>query len=197
MLDDRSYMREPEWRDAPRKRWAWSMVKILLVINLAVFLLLNIVAHYGSDTMSAFVKQFLILKSGAVKAGVDYRTNVDMSSGQIIGLWDGAVWQLFTYQFMHFGLWHILCNMIGLFFIGRFMRWRAGDRYDLDGAFARYRHRGSIGFRICPNLSIDLGYAGQTTDVTSIFCAAYHPESPDDFLGAVCHHCIFYRVSLA
>ena len=112
-------MREPEWRDAPRSGRAWSTVKILLVINIAVFLLLNIVLHYGSDAMSEFVQQFMILKSGAVKAGVEYQTSAPLSSGQVIGIWDGAVWQLFTYQFMHFGLWHILCNMIGLYFIGK------------------------------------------------------------------------------
>ena len=119
MLDDRSYMREPEWRDAPRRGWAWSTVKILLVANLAVFLLLNIVMHYGSGAMGGFVQQFLVLKSGTVKAGVEYKTHMDMSSGQVLGLWDGAIWQLLTYQFMHFGLWHILCNMIGLYFIGK------------------------------------------------------------------------------
>ena len=60
--------------------------------------------------MKHFVSDALVLKAGATKAGGGV--------GQL-GLWDGAVWQLFTYQFMHFGLWHILCNMIGLFFIGK------------------------------------------------------------------------------
>ncbi len=119
MLDDRSYMREPEWRDSPRSGGAWSTVKILLVINIAVFLLLNIIIHYGTSAMGGFVEQFMILKSGAVKAGVEYQTGASLSSGQVLGIWDGAVWQLFTYQFMHFGLWHILCNMIGLYFIGK------------------------------------------------------------------------------
>ena len=61
MLDDRSYMREPEWRDAPHTGWAWSTVKILLVINIAVFLVLNIIFHYGSDALGGFVQQFMIL----------------------------------------------------------------------------------------------------------------------------------------
>jgi len=112
-------MREPEWRDTSRATWVWPVVKLLLVINIAVFLLLNIIFHYGSDAMGVFVHQFMILKSGAVKSGVDYMTSAPMSSGQVLGIWDGAVWQLLTYQFMHFGLWHILCNMIGLYFIGK------------------------------------------------------------------------------
>ena len=100
MLDDRSYMREPEWRDALRSGRAWSTVKILLVINIAAFLLLNIILHYGSDAMGGFVQQFMILKSGAVKAGIEYRTSAPLSSGQVLGIWDGAVWQLFTYLFI-------------------------------------------------------------------------------------------------
>lgn len=119
MLDDRSYMREPEWRDASRATWVWSVVKLLLVINIAVFLVLNMIVHYGSDAMGVFVNQFMILKSGAVKSGVDNMSSAAQSSGQVLGVWDGAVWQLLTYQFMHFGLWHILCNMIGLYFIGK------------------------------------------------------------------------------
>ncbi|MDH3345831.1 MAG: rhomboid family intramembrane serine protease [Kiritimatiellaceae bacterium] len=29
-----------------------------------------------------------------------------------------AIWQLLTYQFIHQGLWHLICNMLGLFFLG-------------------------------------------------------------------------------
>ncbi|MBL69826.1 MAG: hypothetical protein CMO74_15515 [Verrucomicrobiales bacterium] len=119
MLYDRPYMREPEWQEPPRHRWAWSTVKVLLVANLAVFLLLNVVMHYGSGEAKGFVGQYLVLKSGAVKDGVDYRAAGDLESAQILGIWDGAVWQLFTYQFMHFGLWHVLFNMLGLYFIGK------------------------------------------------------------------------------
>ncbi len=81
MLDDRSYMREPEWRDASRATWVWSVVKLLLVINIAVFLVLNMIVHYGSDAMGVFVNQFLILKSGAVKSGVDNMSSAAQSSG--------------------------------------------------------------------------------------------------------------------
>jgi len=108
-------MREPEWRDSPRPGRVWSTVKLLIAVNLAVFLLLNIISHYGTDSMKEFVEQFMVLKAGAVQSG----TIRAQPSSEVLGLWDGAVWQLVTYQFMHFGLWHVLMNMLGLYFIGK------------------------------------------------------------------------------
>lgn len=37
-------------------------------------------------------------------------------------------WTLFTYQFLHAGLWHLLFNMIGLFFFGPRLEARLGGR---------------------------------------------------------------------
>jgi len=172
MLDDRSYMREPEWRDAPRTGWAWSMVKILLVINIAVFLVLNIIFHYGSDALGGFVQQFMILKSGAVKAGVEYMTGAPLSSSQVLGIWDGAVWQLFTYQFMHFGLWHILCNMIGLYFIGKAIEEMYGagvmlKLYLLGGVCGGLLETGMTWFGHSP----DIGIVGASGSVFALIAA--------------------------
>ena len=112
-------MREPEWKDAPRSGWVWSLVKILIGINLAVFLLLNVIIHYGSEPIQKFVGDFMILKAGAGKDIITTNGGTVRSGGQVYGLWDGAVWQLITYQFMHFSLWHVLMNMLGLYFIGK------------------------------------------------------------------------------
>ena len=165
-------MREPEWRDAPRTGWAWSMVKILLVINIAVFLVLNIIFHYGSDALGGFVQQFMILKSGAVKAGVEYMTGASLSSGQVLGIWDGAVWQLFTYQFMHFGLWHILCNMIGLYFIGKAIEEMYGagvmlKLYLLGGVCGGLLETGMTWFGHSP----DIGIVGASGSVFALIAA--------------------------
>jgi membrane associated rhomboid family serine protease len=35
------------------------------------------------------------------------------------GLKAGRYYQLITFQFMHGGIWHLVCNMIGLYFFGR------------------------------------------------------------------------------
>ena len=112
-------MREPEWQDAPRSGWVWSLVKVLIVINLAIFLLLNVIIHYGSEPVQKFVGDFMILKAGAGKDIITKNGETVRSGSQVYGLWDGAVWQLITYQFMHFTLWHVLMNMLGLYFIGK------------------------------------------------------------------------------
>ena len=181
MLDDRSYMREPEWHDAPRSGWVWSTVKILLVINVAVFLVLNIIFHYGSDALGGFVQQFMILKSGAVKSGIEYMTGESLSSGQVLGIWDGAVWQLFTYQFMHFGLWHILCNMIGLYFIGKAIEEMYGGGvmlklYLLGGVCGGLLETGMTWFGHSP----DFGIVTMTLIMFAAAAAAQSLPAPDD-----------------
>src|SRR5687767_2584157 len=37
------------------------------------------------------------------------------------GVRHGYVWQLLTFQFLHGGVLHILCNLIGLWYFGRFV----------------------------------------------------------------------------
>lgn len=37
-------------------------------------------------------------------------------------------WQVFTYQFVHGGIWHLLSNMIGLFFFGTAVERRVGSK---------------------------------------------------------------------
>ena len=44
------------------------------------------------------------------------------------GLGRGMVWQLVTYMFLHGGLWHLVANMLGLFFFGRELEERLGGR---------------------------------------------------------------------
>ncbi|MBQ6534124.1 MAG: rhomboid family intramembrane serine protease, partial [Opitutales bacterium] len=40
----------------------------------------------------------------------------------------GKLWTLLTYSFMHGGLLHIMCNMLGLYFMGRFVERALGPR---------------------------------------------------------------------
>lgn len=48
------------------------------------------------------------------------------------GLAHGRIWQLLTYQFLHggagLGLFHIACNLIGLWFFGRYVEQRLGRK---------------------------------------------------------------------
>src|SRR4051812_35285711 len=38
-----------------------------------------------------------------------------------LALTKGYVWQLLTFQFLHVSLWHLIGNLAGLWFIGRFV----------------------------------------------------------------------------
>jgi membrane associated rhomboid family serine protease len=52
------------------------------------------------------------------------------------GLGRGHLWQLFTFQFLHAGLLHLICNLIGLWFLGRAVEERLGSRALLKIYFA-------------------------------------------------------------
>lgn len=72
-----------------------SATTLLLVVNLVVFVFQNINAVY----LRWPVEEELALSRD--------------------GLETGKYWQLFTFQFLHLGSWHFVCNAIGLFFLGR------------------------------------------------------------------------------
>jgi membrane associated rhomboid family serine protease len=46
----------------------------------------------------------------------------------IRGLEAGYIWQLLSYMFMHDGIWHILCNALVLFFMGRWIEAKYGNK---------------------------------------------------------------------
>jgi membrane associated rhomboid family serine protease len=96
MLEDRSYMRDPMFR------WNWPAYIILMVANVAVFALQEINRAYMDFPM----ERYLALSHE--------------------GLRHGYVWQLFTFQFLHGGLWHLAFNLIGIYFFGRFVEDRLG-----------------------------------------------------------------------
>jgi membrane associated rhomboid family serine protease len=80
----------------------WSGWAILLTINVVVYLL-QVMIDPSSLAMPRFEKSIV----GQWLA---------LDSGQISWL---LPMQLFTYQFLHGGVWHLLMNGLGLFFIGR------------------------------------------------------------------------------
>ena len=102
MLDDRPYMRpeEPRFR-APSMQQPWSGWAILLTINVVVFLLQILIDPSSLDTRfeKSIVGRWLAFDSRNISPLLPM--------------------QLFTYQFLHGGVWHLLVNGLGLFFIGR------------------------------------------------------------------------------
>ena len=88
MLDDRDYMRQPSYRTA------FTVTQKLMIVLAVVFGLQCIDAVY--------------LKTNAVAYLALTAT----------GLKSGFLWQLFTFQFLHGGLFHLLMNLLCLWFLG-------------------------------------------------------------------------------
>ena len=79
----------------------WSMTMLLLVVNVLVYFLQAIYSG-----RSSFVSEYFALSNR--------------------GLSQGYVWQLITFQFLHGSIWHLLFNLLGLFFFGRMVEERLG-----------------------------------------------------------------------
>jgi membrane associated rhomboid family serine protease len=99
MLDDRDYMRPPSF---DRR---WSLTTIILVVNAVVFVLQSVGDFY--------VRDFPLYKYFALS---------------LAGLREGYLWQPVTFQFLHGGLWHLLGNLIVIYFFGRPIEQTLGPR---------------------------------------------------------------------
>lgn len=105
MLADREYMRDRPFRVE------WSATIVLMVVLTVVFLAQSINDVY----VQSFVEQHLALTPAALKRG--------------------HVWQLFSFQFLHDGLMHLLGNLLGLWFFGRYIENVLGTRRFLFAYF--------------------------------------------------------------
>ena len=90
MLEDREYMRQPEY--GPRV----SLTVALLVVNAIIFVL----------------ECFTLGYPPGFSEGNWFALSIE-------GLKHGFVWQFLTYQFMHANLWHILANSWAIYLFGR------------------------------------------------------------------------------
>ena len=89
MLEDRSYMREPEWRPEAARNGI-SLCLTLILINVACYILQHTVRGF-EETLALFPQR----------------------------LQNGNVWELLSYQFLHGGLFHLLINCAMIWFAGR------------------------------------------------------------------------------
>ena len=89
MLDDRSYMREPEWR-RESNRSVVSLCIVLIILNIFFFIIQN--------RSSGFTTSWMLQAS-------------DIQGGEI--------WKLLTFQFLHGGFFHLLINCLMIWFAGR------------------------------------------------------------------------------
>ncbi len=94
-------------------------VKWLLIINTAMFLLLSFSGAFRSDLMMLSLVPVAVVRHF-------------------------LVWQLFTYMFLHGGVWHLLFNMLSL--------WMFGTPLELDWGtrrFLKYYFLCGVGAGIC------------------------------------------------
>ena len=91
MLDDRSYMREPDWRPEVTRRGVSLCLK-LIIINVVCFILQHSIQGFD-ESLALFPSR----------------------------LTQGRVWELLSYQFLHGGLFHLLINCAMIWFVGRQM----------------------------------------------------------------------------
>jgi len=104
------------WDDITYKIKSGSRLYLLITINVAVFLVINIPAtiewmiNYGhSGWISYFANEYLDLPAEITKL-------------------PSRFWTPFTYMFMHAGIWHIAINMLWLYWMGQIFEEFLGNR---------------------------------------------------------------------
>ncbi|HEX3890083.1 MAG TPA: rhomboid family intramembrane serine protease [Verrucomicrobiae bacterium] len=114
MLEDRDYMRQPEYNEPrwrPRFRFQWSWTVIFLIAYAVVFVAELVAQKFFPD--NNFFQGHQILTKETVEMLPGY---LPLS---VEGLKHGYVWQLVTYQFMHAGWFHIIANSWVIYVFGR------------------------------------------------------------------------------
>ena len=108
MIHDRSYMQEPSWRSR-----GVSVAVVLILINAGVYLVEGAATYWTTDAsgrsaVGEFVAKYLALGPA--------------------GIGHGFLWQLFTYQVLHQGVFHLAFNMLAVWFFGRHLEDLMGPR---------------------------------------------------------------------
>lgn len=141
MLDDRSYMREPEWRPEAVR----SGVSICLVV-----IALNVLFFIIQSRSAAFEQSWSL-------TAVDIR-NLDL-------------WKLVTFQFLHGGFFHLLINCLMIWFAGRQIEESLGKAkfialYLIAGIFGGLLHCGLVWVGFLPELYLKNLLTGEIEPVS-------------------------------
>ena len=113
MLYDRDYMREKR-RSNLERLLAPDPLKLILFANVVVFVLQHGFV-VGADAISGEVGERIFPWGGlSIKA-----------------LLEGRVWTFATHLFVHGGIFHLVGNMLGIFFVGRSLQSLLGPRHFL------------------------------------------------------------------
>ncbi len=110
MLENRDYMRDDSSSGGPW-RFHWSASVVIMVVLVGAFALQCINDVYGN----ASGEKWLALTP--------------------LALTKGYVWQFLSFQFLHVNLTHLLCNLLGIWFFGRFVEQVLGTQRFLVAYF--------------------------------------------------------------
>ena len=179
--------------------WSGSILQQLIVINIAVFILVNVLAiialWFSIDWLLVYYP------NGDFTSKLSYWLAASSSVMETLQ----RPWSPFTYMFLHQGLWHLLFNMIMLFFAGQyFVRFLGEKRLLSIYIFGGLSGLGLYMFvySIVPYFYVEGGIPimGASASVMAIFIAiaAYQPSTPIalPFIGSVKlkYIAIFYLV---
>ena len=134
------------------RRFEITAVKALIAINVLVFVLMGVSPMLADFADSVF--------------GLSTR-----------GLAKGMIWQFVTYQFVHAGFFHLLVNMLGLWFAGNILERILGIRrfvifYLICGVFG-----GLVQIVLSPGPSTVVGASGSVCGLVAAFSTMF-PQMP-------------------
>lgn len=179
--------------------WDGSILQQLIVINVAIFLLVNLVSilalWFSIDWLLIFYPD------GSFGSKLNYWLSASSSILETLK----RPWSPITYMFMHYDLWHMIFNMIMLFFAGQyFIRFLGQKRLLSIYIFGGLSGLGLYMFvySIVPYFYVEGGVPimGASASVMAIFIAiaTYQPSTPITlpFVGSVKlkYIAIFYLV---
>jgi membrane associated rhomboid family serine protease len=134
-LGDRDYMRSGQpvgvsWgKDGPKSRRQWSVLSILIAINIGIFVLQFLFQLLGDNipVRDQFGAPF-VDRYGEEQT--EFRPWGGASAEKVFE--NGHVWTLFTYMFVHGGFLHILVNLILIVACGRALQVMLGEKHLLQ-----------------------------------------------------------------
>jgi membrane associated rhomboid family serine protease len=112
---------------------------------------------FGPGTVTPAVKFLLIVNTAVfvgqtlIGASADYRLTVYFGLVPPLVLHEFYLWQLFTYQFLHGGLFHILFNMLAVWMFGCDLERRWGSNFFLRYYFISVIGGGILNTLFVPN----------------------------------------------
>lgn len=140
-----------------------NIIVKIIVINVAVFLLVNLIAFFMQMGPGTLTKWFVL---------------PDELGSLVL-----QPWSLFTYSFLHFGFWHILFNMLWLHWFGKFILNLFSEKrfltiYLLGALFGGLAYL--LAYNIFPVFSNSKGFligASGAVMAVMVFIATYTPNT--------------------